>query len=192
MRLETSGPAAGSTQTRTPPPTRLGPTTRAWPPVDAGRPSQDRGTSPGDPEGPHAWVVVIDVTTGLLARPTSGADVDAVGWDCGEGPTWGADAIGAARDPEADFGSVAGALGPPDFPCESLVDCTTSLIGGRLSVRTQQGDLRGCTVEIFEAADEAEDAFEVYLCPRFDARVGDCGPLLGQGHDGEHPVMPVR
>ncbi len=145
----------------------------------------DSGQLPPPTSGSH-YVLVADLgEPDIIETVRSGADIDAVGANCGvSGIKYPVD-ITDGRTGEAATTPVEAALGAPD--CEEAGECSASLgVRGHLIFQMEQ-DLRGCTVTVYEVLD-AEEPYEVYVCPR--AEWVDCiGPIEISETGGELEVM---
>ena len=150
------------------------------PDADAG-PMRD--ATPIDDES--QFIVLNDITTGLGIGAGYGSDLDAVTFECPDGRRGaGVHAEGVQTGAATEF-PVSPAVGPPDGPCDPILDCAAHIgPGGWLAVQVQSGDLTGCTVRMYEVADGGDDRFEAYLCATAELNAGCAGPLF-TGSDGE-------
>ena len=135
--------------------------------------------------GPGQWLALIDTTEGVGVGATFGADIDAVGFDCGGRTGFAVEANGEGRAGTAANAPTGPALGAPDGPCEPSTTCAVSIGGGgSLLVRLDVADLAGCTVSVHELAGGSRDHFEVWTCPGPAVNNTCSGPWFS-GSDGE-------
>jgi hypothetical protein len=155
----------------------------APPGTDAARPAPDAAPPAPDAATGPVWIVVDDVTTGLLIGPYAGSDVDGVDWTCAGASGHGGE-VAERRAGEA-AGAAERALGAADGPCDPPDMCAASLgAGGWIALAADVPSLSGCEVTVHEVADAPGEAFEVWVCPGPELAAGCDGPLF-RGGDGE-------
>ncbi len=143
--------------------------------------SADATPDAAAPPGP-VWIVVDDVTTGLLVGPYAGSDVDAVDWACPAGGAGHGTAVNDRREGAPAATPAERALGPADGPCDPPAACAASLgAGGWVALAADVASLSGCEVTVHELADQAGEAFEVWVCRGPELGDGCEGPLFGGG-----------
>lgn len=155
---------------------------------DAGPSTDSMVESDGGAESPDAsilrtpgyMVIQDDPPEGIMFEQT-GSDIDAVMAVCAGRSMYVVETWGGRIATTEDLG--ANVQGAPQGDCEPA-ECATQIPLGKWIGLTFESPVgTGCQIEVYEAADNVNDRYKIFVCSAPDFSPGPCR-LIGSGTDG--------
>ena len=151
---------------------------------DAGQTDRADAAEP-QPNG-MGYMVIQDETEVIFDH--LGSDIDAVVVDCSAGKSNVVGTWGHNIEDTTDMGSLV--QGPPEVGC-APADCATTIpVGKWIGLSFDVVIRQGCEVTVYEAADQGNNRFNVYVCTAPDFTTTAC-QLLTRDVDGSTTTTEV-